>query len=228
MKNSYGNYVIQKALLLAEGNYKENLALAIQKNIPLLPEQKLRAKWVQILEEALSKDHSKFPIDLTSPARKPLQGISILSPPQRQVNPVYSPQLSQPYHGHMFSSPQQMSYSQFLQHQQQQQPQQQQQQQPTYIIISSCPHQNPNLNMLNQLPLQVAQAVQSTQNGQTHSTPPSYFYTQNQQPQHQQPQQQPQQVQYITLTNNPQIPIHQQQPHVHHQQPVNYELFNWN
>ena len=54
MKNSFGNYVVQKALTLSEGDMKDELALAIQDNISRLNEKKLRTKWAQILDGTAS------------------------------------------------------------------------------------------------------------------------------------------------------------------------------
>lgn len=52
MKNSFGNYVVQKALTIAEGEVKEDLAMAIQENLQHLTEKKLRSKWTQILDKS--------------------------------------------------------------------------------------------------------------------------------------------------------------------------------
>lgn len=52
MKNSYGNYVIQKLLNIAEGEMKVDVGVAIQDNISHLTDKKLKAKWTQILDNA--------------------------------------------------------------------------------------------------------------------------------------------------------------------------------
>jgi len=49
MRNSYGNYVVQKALLLSQGDAKEALADSIYKNIPEIQDKKIRVKWAQLL-----------------------------------------------------------------------------------------------------------------------------------------------------------------------------------
>ena len=49
MKNKYGNYVIQKALKLSSGNYKEKLILEINKNINKLEDKKIINKWKAII-----------------------------------------------------------------------------------------------------------------------------------------------------------------------------------
>lgn len=54
MKNSFGNFVVQKALALAEGEAKEELAMVIEDNIPQLSEKKLKTKWTDILNKSLS------------------------------------------------------------------------------------------------------------------------------------------------------------------------------
>ncbi len=51
MKNNFGNYVIQKALMLADQATKEALALKIQENIPFLSNKKLKANWSHIIEK---------------------------------------------------------------------------------------------------------------------------------------------------------------------------------
>jgi len=49
MKSIYGNYVIQKALKLSKGDYKQKLVYNATKNINKLAEQKLIKKWKSIL-----------------------------------------------------------------------------------------------------------------------------------------------------------------------------------
>ena len=53
MKNSYGNYVVQKALNIAHGPDKECIAQAIYKNIPQIQDKKLRAKWGMLLYQSI-------------------------------------------------------------------------------------------------------------------------------------------------------------------------------
>ena len=50
MKNNYGNYVIQKALSLANPETKDELALKIQENVPFLSNKKLKANWNHIID----------------------------------------------------------------------------------------------------------------------------------------------------------------------------------
>lgn len=54
MKNSFGNYVVQKALLIAEDELKVEVGMAIQESIPKLNEKKLKTKWTQILDRSLN------------------------------------------------------------------------------------------------------------------------------------------------------------------------------
>jgi hypothetical protein len=42
MKNSFGNYVVQKALAIASNEDKVTLAEAIRQNIPLISDKKIR------------------------------------------------------------------------------------------------------------------------------------------------------------------------------------------
>jgi len=49
IRNSYGNYVVQKALKIAQGKDKQFLQNAIAKSIPQIPDRKIRSKWEQIL-----------------------------------------------------------------------------------------------------------------------------------------------------------------------------------
>lgn len=49
MKNSYGNYVVQKALKVAKGTNREVLAVNVNKNIYKLYDKKLIAKWRAIV-----------------------------------------------------------------------------------------------------------------------------------------------------------------------------------
>ncbi len=51
MKNNFGNYVIQKALMLADPSTKEDLALKVQENIPFLSNKKLKANWNHIIDK---------------------------------------------------------------------------------------------------------------------------------------------------------------------------------
>ena len=52
MKNSFGNYVIQKILNISEGDTKVDVGVAIQKNISNLNDKKLKSKWSQILDNS--------------------------------------------------------------------------------------------------------------------------------------------------------------------------------
>ncbi len=54
MKNSFGNYVVQKALNMAEGDMKAEVGMAIQQNISHLTDKKLKTKWTQILDKSLN------------------------------------------------------------------------------------------------------------------------------------------------------------------------------
>jgi len=54
MKNSFGNYVVQKALNISEGDMKVEVGMAIQENIAHLTDKKLKNKWTQILDKSQS------------------------------------------------------------------------------------------------------------------------------------------------------------------------------
>jgi hypothetical protein len=44
--NSYGNFVVQNALKFAKGEEKNKLAARIEKNIPNIPDMKIKQKWL--------------------------------------------------------------------------------------------------------------------------------------------------------------------------------------
>ena len=50
MKNSYGNYVIQKALKLSNGHFKVKFTNNIKKCLDKITDKKLINKWTNILE----------------------------------------------------------------------------------------------------------------------------------------------------------------------------------
>lgn len=54
MRNSFGIFVIHKALILAENDQKITLSKKVGDSIGLLSNKKLKAKWCQILEESNS------------------------------------------------------------------------------------------------------------------------------------------------------------------------------
>lgn len=56
MKNSYGNYVVQKALKIAEGEDKKSIVQSIQNNIPVISDKKIRQKWTVLLEQGIEND----------------------------------------------------------------------------------------------------------------------------------------------------------------------------
>lgn len=56
MRNSYGNYVVQKALYLSNGDVKIALADAIYENIPVIQDKKIRVKWAQLLQNSIAND----------------------------------------------------------------------------------------------------------------------------------------------------------------------------
>lgn len=58
MKNSFGNYVIQKALKIARGNNEKVLADYVNKNIYKLNDKKLIAKWKNIVSPHLEINNS--------------------------------------------------------------------------------------------------------------------------------------------------------------------------
>ena len=49
MKNSFGNYVVQKALTFCDGSVKEKLIESIERSIPDIQDKKIRNKWEQIM-----------------------------------------------------------------------------------------------------------------------------------------------------------------------------------
>jgi hypothetical protein len=59
MKNNYGNYVVQKALKLSQGNFKGRLVSSILKNIEKIGDRKLVLKWKSIVYSHInSNDNS--------------------------------------------------------------------------------------------------------------------------------------------------------------------------
>ena len=56
MRNSYGNYVVQKALYLSNEDVKIALADAIYENIPVIQDKKIRVKWAQLLQNSIAND----------------------------------------------------------------------------------------------------------------------------------------------------------------------------
>lgn len=56
MRNSYGNYVVQKALSYATGEAKIALADSIYQSIPNIQDKKIRVKWAQILYNSIQND----------------------------------------------------------------------------------------------------------------------------------------------------------------------------
>jgi len=60
MKNSFGNYVVQKALNIAEGDMKVEVGMAIQENISHLTDKKLKTKWIQILDKSLNLESASL------------------------------------------------------------------------------------------------------------------------------------------------------------------------
>ncbi len=52
IRNSYGNYVVQKSLKIAQGKDKTQLITAILKCIPQIPDRKIRQKWEKIVEDS--------------------------------------------------------------------------------------------------------------------------------------------------------------------------------
>lgn len=58
MKNSFGNYVVQKALFIANKEAKEVLADSIYENIPIIQDKKIKVKWAQLLYSNIQYDYS--------------------------------------------------------------------------------------------------------------------------------------------------------------------------
>ena len=53
MRNSYGNYVVQKALYISSEDVKEALVDTIYCNIPEIQDKKIRVKWAQLLYNSI-------------------------------------------------------------------------------------------------------------------------------------------------------------------------------
>lgn len=51
IKNQYGNYVIQSAIVVASGDSKKHLLAAIEKNSHLIVDKKIRQKWQKIVQQ---------------------------------------------------------------------------------------------------------------------------------------------------------------------------------
>ena len=58
MDNKYGNYVVQKALFIANREAKEVLADSIYENIPIIQDKKIKVKWAQLLYSNVQFDYS--------------------------------------------------------------------------------------------------------------------------------------------------------------------------
>lgn len=56
MKNSYGNYVFQKALALAKGIDKFKIIDIIFRNFPTIQDQKIKMKWIKLLKKNLKQE----------------------------------------------------------------------------------------------------------------------------------------------------------------------------
>lgn len=61
MKNNYGNFVVQKALLLADNDLKEAFFKRINDSMITMTNKKLKTKWNQIIE-FFSKSNTKDPL----------------------------------------------------------------------------------------------------------------------------------------------------------------------
>lgn len=56
MKNSFGNYVIQKALKIAKGGNEKELAESVNRNIYKLNDKKLILKWKNIVMSHINEN----------------------------------------------------------------------------------------------------------------------------------------------------------------------------
>lgn len=75
MKNNYGNFVIHKALVVAENELKANLIMKIKESMASLSNKKLKARWMQIIEDC-EKPYSKETLSQQDPLhniRKPFE-----------------------------------------------------------------------------------------------------------------------------------------------------------
>lgn len=52
IRNSFGNYVVQRGLEVAEGQDLEILITSIYNRLPEITDKKIRAKWEQIIENS--------------------------------------------------------------------------------------------------------------------------------------------------------------------------------
>ncbi len=60
IRNSFGNYVIQKAFKVSNGVIKQKLFLAVTKNIEFLNDRKIIKKWKSILNAIGSECESNL------------------------------------------------------------------------------------------------------------------------------------------------------------------------
>jgi hypothetical protein len=67
MKNNYGNYVIEKALSLADKQMQEDLGVKIKEQIPFLTNRQLKAKWNHYLDQCSHGMVSQDPLLATPP-----------------------------------------------------------------------------------------------------------------------------------------------------------------
>ena len=61
MRNSFGNYVIQKSLKLATGEVREKLIECISENIPNLIDKNLKVKWRKLVSNIEGADEPYKP-----------------------------------------------------------------------------------------------------------------------------------------------------------------------
>jgi len=92
MKNSYGNYVVQKALKISTGSNKSKLVSAINKNLDKLSDKKLINKWKAIvnnsthLNTGLHQDMNLSGLNLSSSSINSNHSVGSHSPQMRPNN----------------------------------------------------------------------------------------------------------------------------------------------
>ena len=76
MKNTFGIYVIQKALILAEGMMKEDLAIKIKEYVPFLTNKNVKTRWNQILDRCMQNQVATTSIPLMNIADEELRELA--------------------------------------------------------------------------------------------------------------------------------------------------------
>ncbi len=100
MKNSYGNYVVQKALKLSSGSSKNTIIAYIKKNLEKLTDKKLITKWKTIVNSSLHLNFGNldqgqglniFPENSTMSNNSTNNNFNNFSPLYSPINCEYNP-----------------------------------------------------------------------------------------------------------------------------------------